>query len=81
MMEGRVPGDNAQRHGVVQDEVGEESSVLVASRGCPNESESVLREVDPEQFGSQRMVLRMLGGGLTRARKSITNRVDRVLAH
>jgi hypothetical protein len=80
-MEGGVTGDNAHGHGMIEDEVGEESPVFIASRGRSDDPEPVLRKVDPEQFGGQGMVLGMVGGGLTGALQSIADRVHRVLAH
>lgn len=51
-----VPADPAESDRVVEDEMGEESPVLVAPRRVMRKVESVPLEILPEQLGRQRMV-------------------------
>ena len=75
MVERRVPGDLTKGHRVVQDQVGEEATVLVASRRIVRKVEPVSLEIFPEQFGRQRMVLGPVLGATDRAFEGSSDRI------
>lgn len=57
MVLGRVPSDPMEGNGVVEDEMSEETPVLVAALRVTRKVEPIPLQVLPEQFGRQRMVL------------------------
>jgi hypothetical protein len=57
MVERGVAGDPLERDGVVQDEVGEKSTMLVTPRGIVGKEKTVAFEVFPEQLRGQWVIL------------------------
>jgi hypothetical protein len=57
MVLGRVPGDPGEGDRMVEHEMGEETTDLVAPRGTVRDGEAVSLQVLPKELGRQRMDL------------------------